>query len=513
MPSLGPIGFKGGLNTKASAFSLEKDQMSAAQNVRIQYNDLIKINGSAAINTSALNSGAAVIGVCDWQTLAQNRYLLIIAGTKIYRDQNLGVTPTDITGAATIAGNTNDQHTFASLNNILAICGGVTPDTPLQWTGTGNVASLAGAPPVGSLVTVANNFMFISGVAAAPSTVYWSNASDPNTWNAANNINFRVSDGDIITAIAPLGYNLAIFKRRSTGLLYTQTTSVSGAVTLAPLTQVNTYCGCAGSQCWDALPDGRLIVLGWDAHLRIFDGMTFEDISDPAPPGSNIQPSFDNVNITRIPYCVVRVYPTLKQIWVAVSTGSNTTNDSVYVYNYEQKVWECIIPDRAINVMASSIDNRAAPHHPIVLLSGNYGGFVYEQDTGSTNAQNADSHIDGYGTVSLILSDGKGRDFNPKSLKLPIEAQTSGQLQVGWGYDGFSDVSNTTIVSEAQGGALLDSTFFLDSSTLAVSATLLQQVPLSSEPNNHTIQIQFRNQFASQPFTVHPFYLSDEVLT
>jgi len=513
MATLGLIGYKGGLNTKASAFSLGRDQMTAAQNVRIQYNDLFKIAGSAKINSAALNSAASITGLCDWQTAAQNRYLVIVAGSKIYQALNLAAAPTDITGGATITSGNNNQHTFASLNNILVICGGTTPDTPLQWTGAGNVASLSGSPPVGNLVTTANNFMFISGVAAAPSTFYWSNASDPQTWSAANALNFRASDGDIITAIAPLGYNLAIFKRRSTGLLYTQTVTTTGAVTLAPLTQVNTANGCAGSQAWDMLPDGRIVVLGVDAHLRLFDGTNFQDISDQPPPLSNVQPFLDTANIGRIQYAVVRVYPTLSQVWVSFSTGSNTTNDSIVVYNYLLECWECVIPDRPTNVACTSIDNRASPKHPILLVTGDYGGFVYEHDTGTTNAQNSDSHIDGYGTVSLILSDGEGRKFNPKSIKLPIEAQSSGSLQVGWGYDGLTDVFTSQIVSESQGGAMLDSNFFLDTSTLAGSSTLLQQVPVSSISNNHTMQIQFRNQYASQPFTIHPFWLSDEVLT
>lgn len=513
MATLGLIGYKGGLNTKASAFSIGPDQMTAAQNVYIQYNDLFKVNGSATINSAALNSGAAVTGICDWQTAAQSRYMIAVVGNKIYQDLNLGSSPTDITGTATITAGANNQHTFASLNNILAICGGTTPDTPLQWTGSGNVAALAGSPPTGSLVTTANNFMFISGVAANPSTVYWSNVSDPGTWNASSNINFRVSDGDIITAIAPLGFNLAIFKRRSTGILYTQTTSVSGVVTLAPLTQVNTATGCAGSQAWDMLPNGMLAVFGIDAHLRIFDGTNFQDISDQPPPLSNVQPIFDTANINRIQFAVVRVYPTLSQIWVSFSTGSNTTNDTIVVYNYMLQCWECTIPDRPANVMCASIDNRANPKHPILLLSGDYGGFIYEHDTGSVNAQNADGHIDGYGTVSIVLSDGEGRQFTPKSLKLPIQAQASGQLQVGWGYDGLTDINTSVVVSDAQGGALLDSTFVMDTSTLAGSATLLKQVKIASVSNNHTVQLQFRNQFASQPFTIHPFWISDEVLT
>jgi len=104
------------------------------------------------------------------------------------------------------------------------------------------------------------------------------------------------------------------------------------------------------------------------------------------------------------------------------------------------------------------------------------------------------------------------REFNPKSLKLPIEAQAAGMLQVGWGYNGLTDVNNTVLISEAQGGGLLDSTFVLDTSTLAGSTTLSQQVPIASFGLSNTLQLQFRNSNASQPFVIHPFYVSEEVL-
>lgn len=512
MPDIGPFGYIGGLNTKAGAFTLPKDQLSLAQNVYVSYGILNKLSGSAAINSSALNSSATIIGLADWQTAAQARYLVIISGSKIYQTQNLGASPSDITGAATITAGNNNQHTFASLNNVLAICGGATPDTPLQWTGAGNVASLAGTPPVGNLVTTANNFMFISGIAATPSRVFWSNVSDPGTWTGTNFVDFRKSDGDIITAIAPLGFNLVIFKRRSTGILYTQTTSVSGAVTLAPLTQVNVAIGCAGSQAWDTLPDGRIVVLGSDSHLRIFDGAVFEDISDAAPPGSNIQTTLDLLSISRIQYASVRVYPTKNQIWMSVSTGSNTTNDSIYIYDYQLKAWQCTVPDRAANVMATSLDTRSTPKHPIIILTGNYGGFVYEHDTGTTNAENSDGHIDGYGTCSVQLGV-ESSDFIPRSVRVALEAQTAGQLQVGWGFNGYTDISNSKTISEVPVGSYLDTTFVLDTSKLGANAPVITAVDTPSTGRTFTMQVQFRNVYASQPFQVHPFFISDERIT
>jgi hypothetical protein len=205
----------------------------------------------------------------------------------------------------------------------------------------------------------------------------------------------------------------------------------------------------------------------------------------------------------------LKVYPTLNQVWVSASTGPNTTNDSIFVYDYVLQAWQCVVPDRAANILCSSIDSRGSPKHPILMLSGDYGGFVYEHDTGTTNAQNADGHIDGYGTA-LVLFGADSRDFIPRTIRACYDAQTSGQLQVGWGFNALSDISYTTIVSESQVGFLLDSTFYLDISTLAGSATLFTQVPVTNSGKCFTMQVQFRNMQASQPISVHPFYLSDE---
>lgn len=507
----GPFGFKGGLHTKAGAFTLPPNCMSAAQNVYVYGDKLYKLAGSSLINSSALNSGAAITGLCDWQTAAQSRFLLIVSGSKIYSDANLGTTPTDRTGSATITAGANNQHTFASLNNILAICGGVTPDTPLKWTGSGNVASLGGSPPVGNLVTVANNIMFISGIAATPSTFNWSNPSDPETWSGGNSLNFRASDGDIITAIAPMGLYLIIFKRRSTGSLYTQTTTTSTGSILGPLSTVNTGIGCSGSQAWDVLPNGQLAVFGIDGHLRIFDGSNFTDISDPPMPYSNIQPTLDACNITQFPFACVKVYPQLNQIWLSLATGSNTTNDSIFVYDYIQGIWMCSIPDRAANVLCASIDSRTVPKHPIVLLSGDYGGFVYEHDTGSTNAQNSDGHIDGYGTCSIQLGV-EPTDFQQKSIRIAQDGQSIGQLQVGYGFNDLTNIQNSKVVSSIIMGDKLDISFLLDTSLLGGSTILISEVETPSSGRIYTSQVQFRNLNASQPFVVHPFWISTEVI-
>jgi hypothetical protein len=507
MADIGPIGFIGGLNTKAGAFTLAKDQMPYAQNVHVIYGKLTKINGSATLPSAALNSRATVTGLFDWQSVAQVRNLITVCGNNIYKSASLSSTFSAITGAATVtAGNI---HTFSSLNNYLAVCGGT--DTPLQWQGSGNVASLSGSPPVTSLTTTANNFMFLSGNTTNPSRVYWSNVGDPTTWTGTNYVDFRLSDGDIVTAIAPMGLNLIIFKRRSTGIFYTQTNTTSGIATLGPLTQINTAIGCAGPLAWDSLPDGRMAMMGWDNHLYIFDGSNFTDISDQPWPSSNVQPTFDTINPALTGNTVVKYYPVLKQIWVSIATGGSTTNNYILVYDYLYNTWQCIIPDRPANVMTTSIDTRGAPHHPIILVTGDYIGEVYEHDYGTSNAQVTGGIYNAYGQTCTVLGT-DSTDFIPRSIRANYDGQSSGQLQIGWGFNDLVAINNTQIVSEVQTGSALDSTFELDVSVLSGGALIITPVPISNNGRTYTVQVQFLNNNTNQLFSVHPFYISDDVI-
>jgi hypothetical protein len=510
MPPLGPFGFIGGWNTKESSWTLPSNSLTDSQNVNIVHNDLVKRNGSVILNASPLASGAAIHGIFDWRINSGTRYLLVTAGTKIYNSANLSTTFNDITGSATITAGQNNQHTFASLNNIVAICGGATPDTPLQWTGTGNVSALAGSPPVGNIVAVANNFMFISGIAATPSRVYWSNVSDPNTWPAASFIEFRASDGDKVTALLEKDQNIYIFKQQSIGVLFTQSVSVSGTVTLAPLSQLIVGNGCSGRHCVDLLPDGRIVFLGTNNHVYIYDGASVNDVSDPRT-GSNIQTVLDSMNISRLPFSVVRVYPTRNQVWISMSSASATTHDTVLVYDYQVNIWVSKFININANILEPVIDTRTTPDHSILMVTGDYAGEVFEQDIGTTDASVSGGTIDGYGTISVLLNPDQKQVF-PRSAIIPLESETLGQLTFSYGYNGLTDVSYSTSLTQAQGGADLDSEFTLDVSRLAGSTTLRDQTLLVNAGSVFSIQMQFRNDQASQSFRVHPVYLSEEIM-
>jgi hypothetical protein len=352
--------------------------------------------------------------------------------------------------------------------------------------------------------------MFLSGVVAVPSRVYWCNVSDPETWTAANWVDFRPSDGDRVTALVPLLQNLIIFKKRTFGQLWTIPPSGSASVTLGPLTQIKQGLGCVGGQAIDVLSDGSVAFLGSDAHVYIYDGSNLTDISDPQPPTPSIQPTLDALGILRLPYSVLRSYPTRKQIWISVSNGSSPTHNLILIYDIVMKSWAKFSNINA-NAMGIVNDTRTTPNHPYVMLTGNYSGNSYEQDNGFVNPENATTAIDGYGTVSLQLS-GDATDFIPRSLMVSYESQTGGSIEVNYGYNDFTNTSKTKSVSMVPSGGALDA-FVLGTDVLGGVGYLRKAVILNSQQKTSSIQVQFRNRNGGEDFTIHPFYLSDEVLT
>jgi hypothetical protein len=179
------------------------------------------------------------------------------------------------------------------------------------------------------------------------------------------------------------------------------------------------------------------------------------------------------------------------------------------VYDLVLKCWSKFI-GIASNAMGIVNDTRSTPLHPAVMITGNYGGKTFEQDRGSTNAEDPAGVIDAWGTTSNQIG-GDSRDFTPRSLIVPIESQDAGNLEVNYGFNGFTEVGKSVPVSQFGGGAKLD-LFVLDVDVLGANAMLRKKVLISSSGTTSSLQVQFRNRNASENFTVHPFYMSDEVM-
>ncbi len=163
-----------------------------------------KCGGATKINSSAVDSGADVVGMYDyWRAGTSGSFaqkFVIVTGTgKVFKDDMDG-TYDYITGAASIS--TNVVPVFCQARDLLTIFTSAN-DTPLKWNQTGNVASLGGTPPAGRGMVFHVNRGWIWGVNANPSRLYYYSATDVEDWSGGDtgSIDIDPEDGDRITGV------------------------------------------------------------------------------------------------------------------------------------------------------------------------------------------------------------------------------------------------------------------------------------------------------------------------
>jgi hypothetical protein len=176
-----------------------------------------KSPGTTKVNSSALESGAAIRGCYDYWiqgvagTPTQKR--VVHVGTKIKADAADGVFADIATGLSSSA-----VPSYATFNDTLII----TDDgntAPLKWLGTGSASALGGTPPNFAFCVEHKGRLFAAGNPAYPSRLYYSAAFDHESgWSSY--ITIGTDDGSGITAISSFKDALIIFKGPKKGSIY-----------------------------------------------------------------------------------------------------------------------------------------------------------------------------------------------------------------------------------------------------------------------------------------------------
>lgn len=462
MPSLGPIGFGKGLNTKTTVFNAVTNQLTTFQNLRYVAGSIIErycgtlFNGTQ-LTGDGVNHNIQNITPNNVSTNSANgNPVLAIADGKIYKLNNSG-TATDITGATTFGAGSTQSFSNGDILDGKIVLGDPTGGGAMAvWNDTGNAAMLTS--PSANVVRSVNNFMFAINTAGPfSSRVYWSNVGDPTAWNGSNNfVDFRVGDGDTVVDIHYIGTDLYIFKRRSIGRLSTLTTSISGAVTLGPLQTIFVGIGAAGPGCVDKLPDGRLAFYGSDSHCYLLDGSTTTDISDQPDFGPNVQPllytAAPSVYANSSRCCV---YPPRNEIWfvhTVAPISSGNPWDRAAVYNYQQNLWNYFTLTGSVTTNGNE-RNQYIKYIPAIGASstfsafGNFGlvgnlmtgyiGYLLVQDP-ATQGGNLSNTVQ---WVASMVLEGEARKFVPRSLIMPVKSSVSNASStytVAVGFDGGS---------------------------------------------------------------------------
>lgn len=489
MSVLGPFGFGGGWNTKCGPYDAPENCVVDALNMELVYGRFSKKKGNISWTSTQHPGATAIRGLAYFAGV-----LVAEGGAKIATASatTSGGTWTDITGGTAFASNVNDW--MAPLNNILVI-GGLGATT-IQWPGTGNCTNLAAAPQQAVAGVSVNNYLFIANTNTNPSRLQWSAIADPTTWPAANFVDVLKEDvstqGLGIQAIFPFGEDVIIFKTNSVSRFYTN--QLTGS--LGPLVVVSDRYGCAGPQCVDKLPDGRIAFIGYNNHVYIYDGNTFVDISDPPLPQSNIQNTLNTLTFQTAGFNqgFLQVYQARNQIWISypftwVSPLGVTYTGVTFIYDIENRCWVAPYPDirqhKAINYLNGSQ----------FLITAGGDGYLYQHDSGDTNnfSQKQVTAFEGYFTKSLPFG-ADNKKFIPRSLFFPYSSAAL-SATVYYGSNGFNNPGS------------------ISSITVTGSAQERKKVISIKTPAQawNTMQFRFDGAVSNQPFMVAPIFISDEL--
>jgi hypothetical protein len=451
------------------------------------------------------------------------------SANKIYTapwDEGFTLVPTDATGTASVF-YTGFSGTSDSLNGVFVLAGYTT--SPVCITAyNGTFAALGGSPPQSKFNKTVNNFMFLSGNTTNQSRVYWSNVIDPTTWGAANYVDFRKSDGDIVSAIWSLNNDLLIFKRRSLGKLSTTPPSTAVSVTLGPLTTISENIGCMGFRAVDSLPDGTVVFLGADLNLYQFDGVVIKNLSKQPYPGPDaglvIGPSFDILNSKPI----VKYYPPLKAILVVVIASS--TSQSTYMYFLDDNAWSqysgqtisglCMAGPTRPNAFGTY---NASPTHRIMYTSnypqtgGSHGCVnVFDGGNGGTVGPTDDTETAIFAVAETTFSPNPDQyEFVPRSLVFTVSNLIL-QLKVKFGWDGvmnsyYSFDGSSNVTPGGYRRIVVPIPLPMSTGSAGSGGPLPLQVPwiltIRIEASGDD-QYQYNNRA-----NISPLYLSDEILS
>ncbi len=209
--------FKGGLNIRDFWHTIKDDELTLANNIRLDEGGVVRRRGGWAKYTSAaVGTSGNLIGVTQGTFVSggtETRYVIATDGVKVF--YFTGSVWTDITGGTVMAPAATTLVSFQQMAGLLIGFDGL--NAAWTWDGAaGSIALLGGTPPIGNIGIVWQNRLFFAGVPTARSRLYYSAIGDPATWGASAYIDIPSPyDGDDITGLGILFGNLIIFKRNS----------------------------------------------------------------------------------------------------------------------------------------------------------------------------------------------------------------------------------------------------------------------------------------------------------
>lgn len=262
--------FDGGLNSKDAPYSVEPNQAR----------DLLNVVSTArgAVRKRAGSTSFAALDLDGLFACPAPAVMVGSGGGKLYKITGAGVTSEIKAGLSVSA---RWDFVVAPANGGQGPIYGMNgSDPPQQWDGVAAATSNwtaevgGGTVPNGRFCLVAANRVWVAGVGADPSAVFFSELGNPRNWPAANVVRFDPGDGGPITALGRVGPYILVFKEDKAWVIYNLDTGAN-----RPLGE---GVGCIGHRSLAETPQGTFF-LGRDGVYRT-DGSAVRKASEPVRP-------------------------------------------------------------------------------------------------------------------------------------------------------------------------------------------------------------------------------------
>ncbi len=458
-----------------------------------------KAPGTSKVNSSALESGAAINGIYDFWlgsgsgSEAQHRVIHI--GTKIYKDDGDGSFTQIASGLTSGA-----VPSYATFDDFLIISSDASADVPKSWDGT-TFQNLAGSPPNFAFSVKHKNWHFAAGVAASGSRLFYSAQLDPEDWTSgtSGNIDIDPNDGDHITGLISHKNELWVFKGPHKGSIHritgtsnsdwARTTFIEGvgAVWHNSIFRIQDDVGFLWS-------DGSVRTLSATEKFGDFReaSLTFE-----------IQPWLDdNLSIASLKKVWAITGPAGRRIYLSIPRSGSTTNNGILSFDTQFRPgrWT-FLPSFTAPAMALVLDSDVS-----TIFLGGSDGFVRSWD-------NSTRSIDGTTGLSYKVKTPHIDYGVPERMKtlagasLAIQPHNNGNITFSW----TRDIQTEQSVTISQGGVdVLGSAdaneFTLGTSRLGGSRFVNRFSALGEEGGEfRSVSYQFTNSANNEDVEIHSF--------
>lgn len=361
----------GGLSAHVSPFLIQEGAASQIVNLSLDSQGQLIIRSGYDF-VGRVSTFTAVTGGGYHNPASGNNFFAVVVGTGVYRTSNsFGGSFTNVTSTVTVTNSRTNLAQHTALNDVIVFCN--ESDAPFRVTASTSAYALGNAPSGAKTCSTLSNYLVLGNTTesgtAYPSRIRWSDINTTESWPALNFIDVEPNDGDKIVSIVSFDDSVYIFKKRSIYRMLITGQDGPDAFIIRPVVR---NIGAWAKNSVRVLPNVGIVFLAQNTVYVLND-------AGLDPIGHDIQETIDLIQRTEWGNAIGAVYPKHYEYWLAVST-SGTTNSTVLVYNYVQKVWTTY-DGMHVNMLeqaeSSTGDN--------VLISGDYLGSVYKQDTGTAD--------------------------------------------------------------------------------------------------------------------------------